>query len=332
MIEASSSSAAVLAVLDIEQAIVHCHLESFLCPPSSASSSSSSSSSLSSSSSSSFSSTLLACTPTTAPELLLSIIKKETEAFLPEIEKADLQLHLQKEAEKTKNRQLAGSNSDNLITNSSSNNSGSITCDSSGYNGRDTCMQDLFLDCISDVQIDTSVFATENCGDVNMAEIFTTENKKSGLESERENEINDKINNETNDINSRKEEVPEKGEKLPVAELILASHATLLLYSLCVSHCQDSFTLSLTENDENLQSNYKNNDSDDESGNYDGYKGGMKEVQKGIKEEREESIQREIKEFVRSSLPRGCWWLPIRVLKGFLVLQGEVCMYSIHIH
>jgi hypothetical protein len=27
---------------------------------------------------------------------------------------------------------------------------------------------------------------------------------------------------------------------------------------------------------------------------------------------------------VRTALPKGTWWLPIRVLKGFLVLQGQV--------
>lgn len=27
---------------------------------------------------------------------------------------------------------------------------------------------------------------------------------------------------------------------------------------------------------------------------------------------------------VRGALPRGSWWLPVRILKGFLVLQGQV--------
>jgi hypothetical protein len=75
-------------------------------------------------------------------------------------------------------------------------------------------------------------------------------------------------------------------DKLPVAELILSSHAALLLYTLCTG----------------------NGGGDDDDEGDDGDADGAAMAAR--------------RAAVRACLPHASWWLPVRALKAFLVLQG----------
>jgi len=77
-------------------------------------------------------------------------------------------------------------------------------------------------------------------------------------------------------------------DKLPVAELILSSHAALLLYTLCTGNGGGD-----------------DDGDDDDDGDADGAAIAARRAA------------------VRACLPHASWWLPVRALKAFLVLQGQ---------
>ena len=141
-----------------------------------------------------------------------------------------------------------------------------------------------------------------------------------------------------------------KNEKLPLAELILASHASLLLHTVysamsCCTYGTDEVVMKYENGSISGSSNSSSmggvNEPREEG---ETLRKGKVEVKVEVKEVAVQRVgdkdknENEDKEMncgdfdvsikssaaVRSSLPHESWWLPIRVLKGFLVLQGQV--------
>ena len=345
--EAQPLYAANMAHYDVMKGIEICDLKA-ICPHKEATlkpSSSSSSTSFPSSSASSTSSTLL------VPSLLLSIIQKETQEFLTEIEKADTDI----ENRKNTSHGTALTTGNNLefngskISASPSKTGIPLLLKSSGEDSSPSTRNVLLKSSQESLNIDG------NCNSNSPNNSNDSKNDGRSYSSPKERNVID----EEKDSNSTVEEGEKtekrgKGEKLPVAELILASHASLLLHALCVclpetldtnnvrtstknvhiesdkqckkginefpplkiqkhihgEHTGDNIGASSTSTSLELGTNLKM----DRDGGENPYKD-MSAVQIPCK------ISRSC---VRQCLPKGTWWLPIRVLKGFLVLQGQV--------
>ena len=153
------------------------------------------------------------CSPLSTPQLLLSIISTETKGFLREIEKADLEL--KNRAAHTQVLSL----SDNLTVNA-----GNTVTSPEKYV---TCSTDYNREAAhgnnSEKNSPKSVFENSVCDPV--YSIHTGGKDKEKIESLVDTEQKNSV-----DIVRKSEEIV---EQLPVAELILASHASLLLYTMC---------------------------------------------------------------------------------------------------
>lgn len=234
-----------------------------------------------------------------APHLLLSIINTETKGFLREIEKADLELKYRAEAH-TQALLLP----DNLTVNAGSN----VTSPQKHVTG-----------------------STDNTKN-SPKSVF--ENSVSEPNEERRMEVSKETSpNKSKNIVRESEEIV---EQLPVAELILASHASLLLYTVCT--CLPVLTESGDRADCTMSqqlSPHFNQILDDDNGKSRKSSGSKGNIKTRINETSDVSVPAVglhstssdvavTRTHVRTALPQGTWWLPIRVLKGFLVLQGQV--------
>ena len=174
--------------------------------------------------------------------------------------------------------------------------------------------------------------------------------KNESDERRREEKVEDEV---------EKERKVEKVEKLPVAELILASHASLLLHALCMClpkiHDEEDSNARTVIKKKCIDSDKQNkgiikefSETKNEKEDYNVHN--LDDIDKtktplefdnsaNLKKEREwgeiipynkmsvtqaQEPYKMTRSCVRRCLPRGNWWLPIRVLKGFLVLQGQV--------
>ena len=144
--------------------------------------------------------------------------------------------------------------------------------------------------------------------------------------NEKEKEENSDGNSQKNslDIVRESEEIV---EQLPVAELILASHASLLLHAICT--CLPVLTESNihTEHTMSPQFNHISDDKNEINRNKSSTENNIISEKNKISVAARGSNSGDVsmtRTYVRTALPRGTWWLPIRVLKGFLVLQGQV--------
>ena len=144
---------------------------------------------------------------------------------------------------------------------------------------------------------------------------------------------NEKEKKENSDGNSQKNsldivrESEEIVEQLPVAELILASHASLLLHAICT--CLPVLTESNihSEHTTSPQFNHISDDKNEINRNKSSTENNIISEKNKISVTARGSNSGDVamtRTYVRTALPRGTWWLPIRVLKGFLVLQGQV--------
>jgi hypothetical protein len=359
--EAQPLYAANMAHYDVIKAIEKCdldvlghHKEAILNLSSSISSSISTSftsSSSSSSPSSLFSSTLL------VPSLLLSIIQKETQDFLTEIEKSDTDIENRKNTSHgiaSTPGKVSGVNGSKL--------SGSpikpeipLLLKSSGEHSSPLTKKVLFKSS-QESQNSNNSPNNSNISEIGgrtysspmEKNIINISDKKEGNKSVEEIEKGEK------EGKGEKGEKAEKGEKIPVAELILASHASLLLHALCVClpekpESNDVRTATknvLIESDKQCKkgmnefSPLKIQKYDHSVRNDDNKRASSTstsvDLSIDLKKDRDRgenpckdmsAVQVPCKisrSCVRQCLPKGTWWLPIRVLKGFLVLQGQV--------
>ena len=357
--EAKPLYAAAMAHYDVLEGIDKCHLKILYQPEESSSSTSSSSSfslpqytsSNSTSSSSPFS--LL------VPTLLLSVLQKETEGFLTEIEKADTDI----ENRKNNPHGITGTPTDKFVSN------GSTICESPDKT--DIPLQIRHSDEYSSPPTKNILSASSPESQNTTRNINSKSPKKKNTGEQNcssPTEKNDiRENNESGD-RRRKEKVEdevekvgkvEKVEKLPVAELILASHASLLLHALCMclpkirdeqdsdartvikkkfidSNRQNKGKIEEFSETKNEKQDYNVHDVDD----IDKTKTSLEfDISANLSKDREwgtinpynnmsvtqaQEPYKMTRSCVRRCLPRGTWWLPIRVLKGFLVLQGQV--------
>ena len=277
------------------------------------------------------------------PTLLLSILQTETQDFLTEIEKADMDI----ECRKSNTHGIEDSHGKKLESNESTNYKSptitEISLQLSSSEEYPSPSSKNFLPTNSQESLNSDRNSNIN---------LPTANRISGNNyspRDEKNELNEK--NESNKIEEVVKE--EKVEKLPVAELILASNASLLLHALCLclpkvlekktlptaikSECTYLKRQLGEEMSEFSPSNDKKHDHDVYSVDDISRKNTASEFSTDLKEERgwgrgnpwnEISVVHETHKITRSCvrerLPRGNWWLPIRVLKGFLVLQGQV--------
>ena len=354
MAEAQPLYATDMAHYDVMKGIEKCDLEvlshhkgAILNLNSSSSSFSSTSSSSSSSLSSSPSSTLL------VPSLLLSIIQKETHDFLTEIERADTDIENRKNNSHGiagKPGKISGING-SKVSGSPSKTEIPLLLKSSGEHSSPLTMNILS----KSSQESQNTHRNGNCNSPNNSNI--SDNGANSYSSPRaENVIN---NNEMKEGTVAVEEVEKvekggKGEKLPVAELILASHASLLLHALCVClpETLQSNDVSTATKNVHIKSEkqckkginesspleiqkYKHNVRSDGNSSTSSTTTSV-DLSIDLKKDgdRGENPCKDIsalqvpckisRSCVRQCLPKGNWWLPIRVLKGFLVLQGQV--------
>jgi hypothetical protein len=250
------------------------------------------------------------CSPLFTPHLLLSIINTETKGFLREIEKADLEL---------KNRAAKEHAHALSLSNNTSKNAGStitspgkcVAC--SANNSRNASQRNN-----SEKNFPESVF--ENSVSDPVYSVHTDLNEEK-IENSKETAQKNSM-----DVELESEEIV---EQLPVAELILASHASLLLYTICT--CLPVLTESdvCTEHTMSPQLNHLVDDGNGKSvknsGSESNTKPKINETNvKGRGSNSSDVAVAVTRTHVRTALPKGTWWLPIRVLKGFLVLQGQV--------
>jgi hypothetical protein len=251
------------------------------------------------------------CSPLFTPHLLLSIINTETKGFLREIEKADLELKNRAAKEHTHAFSLSGNiseNADNTIISPEKR----VACstnnrrnDSHWNNSEKNSPKSVFENSVSD-----PVYS-----------VHTDLNEEEKIESSKET-----AQKNSTDIVLESEEIV---EQLPVAELILASHASLLLYTICT--CLPVLTESYvcTEHAMSPQLNQVTDNGNGKSRKNSGSDSNTKPKITETNVEGRGSNSSDVavavtRTHVRTALPKGTWWLPIRVLKGFLVLQGQV--------
>ena len=296
-------------------------------------------------------------TVTTAPNLLIAIIMKETEGFLADMEIADAQIQLQ-----NKNKFECDPNLPAEIR--------SITFG-------DDVLNDAFITKIQEG--DTDILNTSNNAVLNDRRVkggipspqisqsplspsclydvgflhneieennpFFNEEKKAEVEVEAEVEVKEKGSGMKDELETKEyqkkmtvgdtcngSEV--KSEKLPLAELILASHATLLLHTV-YSSMSPSLGVNTNKKDRGHHDIFSESSSESQSNEFGNYEGSLveelvkKEGGTGKKQREERGVDILLPKIissaaVRSGLPHKSWWLPIRVLKGFLVLQEQV--------
>lgn len=356
MAEAQPLYAADMAHYDVMNGIEKCDLE-VLCLHKEASFPSSSSPS---SSPSSFSSSTLL-----VPSLLLSIIQKETQDFLTEIEKADTDI----ENRKNNSHGMTGTPgkiseiNGSKISRSPSKTEIPLLLNSGGEHSSPLTKNVLF-DSSQEVQNTNRNGNSNSPNNSNISEIggrtysspteMNVININENKEGNKSVEEVEKVEIEGKGENTDKTEKTEKAEKLPVAELILASHASLLLHALCVclpETPESNDVRTATKNvhiESDKQCNKEMNEFSplkfqkyDHSVRGDDNKSTSSTntsfvLSTNMKQDRDrgENPFKDIsavqvpckisRSCVRQCLPKGTWWLPIRVLKGFLVLQGQV--------
>jgi hypothetical protein len=112
-------------------------------------------------------------------------------------------------------------------------------------------------------------------------------------------------------------------EQLPVAELILSAHAVLFLRTLCHHSEGPSATGDDSDNSTiNKPLTIKAIKSAINSTNT-SLSRGKRETEHASSSRLKALAQRRSRQ-ARRLLPRGSWWLPVRLLKAFLALQGQV--------
>ena len=364
--EAKPLYAAAMAHYDVLEGLDKCHLKILYQPEELSSASSfspfSSSSSFSFSfppfSSSSSSSSSSPCS-LLVPTLLLSILRKETEGFLTEIVKADMDI----ENRKNNPHGIAGTPCKKLVSNGSTIFPSPKTSESplqlrNGEKHSSPSTKKILSASSPESQNTTRNINSKSSTKKNISERnYSSPTEKNGITDK--NVSGDRRRNEKVEDEVEKEGKVEKVEKLPVAELILASHASLLLHALCmclpkIHNEEDSNVRTVIKMkcvDFNKQnkgkikefSETKNEKQDLNVHNVDDVnktKSSLEfDISGNLNKEREwgtinpynkmsvteaQEPYKMTRSCVRRCLPRGNWWLPIRVLKGFLVLQGQV--------
>ena len=128
--------------------------------------------------------------------------------------------------------------------------------------------------------------------DLEESEIIINNNNKNSINLSQNNQINENLqtkidekSNNNNSNNNNSNNSNTMNERLPVAEIIMSAHLCLLIISIVSSE----FKL----NEFNTQNNTQSNSYC-------------------------------MKYNVKSKLPRNSWWLAIRILKAFIVLQDKV--------
>lgn len=288
----------------------------------------------------------------TAPSLLLFIINKETKIFLAEIEKADLELEIRANKNTQKINQAV--ETEKIDDNDHKNFTRTdILHQVSADNNHS---QNVLLNTEDKKNFQNKIIYNDNdnvCPQNSPEQI----NNKKDPNEENGTQINEKVLDSKNLVSNL-----EENERLPVAEIILASHATLLLHTIytclpvershentytdCTYSVENSdcpadklekkmgisrVTSSEIHREEKAiivigKNNKKKKNSDDIDGlnrtnikytnSYD-----ENEIESAIEISSEPGASRFS---IRNGLPRGSWWLTVRVLKGFLVLQGQV--------
>lgn len=294
-------------------------------------------------------------TVTTAPNLLIAIIMKETEGFLADMEIADAQIQLQNKSKFECDPNLPAEirsitfgddvlndafitkiqEGDTDILNTSNNAVLNDRRVKGGIPSPQISQSPLSPSCLYDVGF------LHNKIEDNIA--FFNEEKKAEVEAEVEvKEKGDRMKDELETKEYQKKmtvgdtcngsEV--KSEKLPLAELILASHATLLLHTV-YSSMSPSLGVNTNKKDRGHHDIFSESSSESQSNEFGNYEGSLveelvkKEGGTGKKQREERGVDILLPKIissaaVRSGLPHKSWWLPIRVLKGFLVLQEQV--------
>jgi hypothetical protein len=355
--EAQPLYAATMAHYDVIKGIENCDVK-VLCSHKEAPSPISSSLPLSSSSSSSstISSTLL------VPSLLLSIIQEETQDFLTEIEKADTDIENRKKnshgmagtpgkISRIKGSKISGSPSKTefpLLLKSSGELSSPLTKNILSKSSQESQNTHRNGNSNSPNYSHNSENGKNSYSSPMVSDVINIHENEEGNKPVEEVEKGEK------EGKGEKGERAEKAEKLPVAELILASHASLLLHALCVclpetlqsndvrtptknvhiesvKQCRKGMNefspLKIQKYDRSVRSDDKKSTSSTST---------SLDRSTDMKQDRDRgenpckdtsSVQVPCKisrSCVRQCLPKGTWWLPVRVLKGFLVLQGQV--------
>ena len=283
----------------------------------------------------------------TAPSLLLFIINKETKIFLAEIEKADLELEIRAKKNIQKNNQaveteIIDDDDHKIFTRTD------ILHQVSADNDHP---QNVFLNTEDKKNFQNKIINNDN-NNVYPQNSSEQINIKNDPNEESRTQMNENLVSDSKNLVSNLEE----NERLPVAEIILASHATLLLHTIytCLPVERTECTYSVENSDfpadilgkkmgiSRVTSSEihreekativigKNNKKKKNSDDIDGMnKTNTKYTNSNDKNEIESAIEISSKPgasriSIRNSLPRGSWWLTVRVLKGFLVLQGQV--------
>ena len=293
-------------------------------------------------------------TITSAPNLLVAIIMKETEGFLEDMEIADFQIQIQNTNKFQTDSNLPTENQSPTIEDDTLNNKLGRDIKAVDENIPNILNKMFLTDlCVkSDIsfpQISLCPFPPSCLYDVRSSheEIeqdhpILVEEKKADVVIVAEVEKGGRVKDEVQTMKSLQKIATDnarngteaKSEKLPLAELILASHASLLLHTV-YSSMSNSLGVDTDENGRKHHFIPRGSSSESKRSElgYDGRNSRRELFNEGGGTGREKREETEVDTLlpnimrntaVRSGLPHKSWWLPIRVLKGFLVLQGQV--------
>ena len=293
-------------------------------------------------------------TITSAPDLLVAIIMKETEGFLEDMETADLQIQLQNANKLQADSKLPAENQSHTVQNNILSNilvrdiqavDENLPNIPSKMVLNDLCVKsDISFPQISlsplppsflydvrssheEIEQDHSILIEEKKADV----VIVAEVEKGSWVKE---EVQTKKSLQKTATDDARNGTEAKSEKLPLAEIILASHASLLLHTV-YSSMKNSPGVNTDENGRKHHCVPRGSSSGSKRSElgHDERNSRKELVKEGGGTGREKREESEVDTLlpnilrnaaVRSGLPHKSWWLPIRVLKGFLVLQGQV--------